>query len=134
MKKAYLKQKESSGKEVTILKAKKRGRPKHFSEEIMKKAIQTIKALRLKGSPISYNVINAIAKGIVIANDKTMLVEHGQHLKFKDNWRRNVLNEVQQSKKKMVKRMATTSKIPIVPGLLKEEQFTFQRKIQALIK
>ena len=74
-KKAYLKQKESSGKEVTILKAKKRGRPKLFPEEIMKKAIQTIKALRLKGSPISYNVINAIAKGIVIANDKTMLVE-----------------------------------------------------------
>ena len=61
-KKAYLKQKESSGKEVTILKAKRRGRPKLLPEEIMKKAIQTIKALRLKGASISYNVINAIAK------------------------------------------------------------------------
>ena len=65
----------------------------------MKKAIQTIKALRLKGNPISYNVINAIAKGIVVANDRTMLVEHGKHLKFKDNWARNVLNEVQRSEK-----------------------------------
>ena len=30
--------------------------------------------------------------------------------------------------------MATASKIPIAPGLLKEEQLTFKRKIQALIK
>ena len=51
-KKAYLKQKESSGKEVTILKAKKRGRPKLLHAEIMKKAIHTIKALRLKGPPL----------------------------------------------------------------------------------
>ena len=100
----------------------------------MKKAIQTIKALRLKGAPTSCNVINAIAKGIVVANDRTMLDERGGHLQFTDNWARNVLNEVQQSEKKMVKRMATTSKIPVAPGLLKEEQLTFQRKIQAFIK
>ena len=133
-KKAYLKQKESSGKEVTILKAKRGGRPKLLPEEIMKKTIQTMKALRLKGALISYNVINAIAKGIVVANDKTMVVEHGEHLQFTDNWARNVLNEVERSEKKMVKLMATTSKIPVAPGLLKEEQLTFQRKIQALIK
>ena len=30
--------------------------------------------------------------------------------------------------------MATTSKIPVAPGLLKEEELTFQRKSQALIK
>ena len=83
-KKAYLKQKESSGKEATILKAKRRGRPKLLPEEIMKKAIQTIKALRLKGALISYNVINAIAKGTVVANDRTMLVERGGHLQFTD--------------------------------------------------
>ena len=100
----------------------------------MKKAIQTIKPLRLKDDPISYNVINAIAKGIVVANDRTMLVEHGGHLKFTDNWARNVLNEVQRSEKKMVKGVAATSKIPIAPGLLNEEQLTFQRKIQALVK
>ena len=59
-----------------------------------------------------------------------MLAEHGEHLKFTDNWAKNVLKEVQRSEKKMVKRMATTSKIPIAP----EEQLTFQRKIQTLIK
>ena len=94
--KAYLKQKESSGKEVTILKTKKRSRSKLLPEKIMKKAIQTIKTLRLKGAPISCNVINAIAKGIVVANNRIMLVEHGEHLKFTDNWARNVWNEVQR--------------------------------------
>ena len=54
----------------------------------MKKTIKTIKVLRLKGAPISYNVINAIAKGIVVANDRTMLVEHGGYLQFTDNWAR----------------------------------------------
>ena len=63
-----------------------------------------------------------------------MLVEHGEQLKFTDNWAKNVLNEVQRSENKMVKRMATTSKIPIAPELPKEEQLTFQRKIQTLIK
>ena len=61
-----------------------------------------------------------------------MLFEHGGH--FTDNWPGNILNEVQRSEKKMLKQMAATLKIPIAPGLLKEEQLTFQRKIQALIK
>ena len=75
-----------------------------------------------------------LPKEIVVANDRTMLVEHGGHLKFTEDWAQNVLNGVQRSEKKMVKRMTTTSKIPIAPGLLKEEQLTFQQKIQALIK
>ena len=132
-KKAYLKEKGSSWTEVTILKAKTRGRPKLLLEEIMNKTIKTINILRLKGAPISYNVSNTIAKGIVVGNDRTMLVEHGGYLQFTDNWARNVLTEVQCSETKMVKQMATTSKSPVAPGLLKEEQLTLQRKSQALI-
>ena len=128
-KKAHLKQTDSCGKEVTILKAKK-----PLPEEIMRKAIQTIKALSLNGAPIRCNVINAIAEGIAVANVRTMLVEHGGYLRFTDNMARNVLNESQQSETKMVTQMTTTSKIPIAPGLLKEEQLTFQLKIQALTK
>ena len=133
-KKAKRKQKESSGKEFTILRTNKRGCLNILLEGIMKKAIQTIKALRLKSALISDNVINAIAKGIVVGNDRKMLLEHGGHLKFTNKWARNVLNEVQRSEKKMVKRMATTWKIPIAPELLKEDQLTFQQTIQALIK
>ena len=74
----------------------------------MKKTIHTIKSLRRKGAPMSYNVINAIAKGIVVAIDRTMLVEHGGHLTFTVSWARNVLSEIAQSERKTVQRMATS--------------------------
>ena len=41
----------------------------------MEKTITLIKALRLKGAPVNVNVIN-VAKGIVVANDRTLLIEH----------------------------------------------------------
>ena len=37
------------------------------------------------------------------------------------------------TEKKMVKRIATTSKVPVAPGLLKEEKLIFQGKIQNLL-
>ena len=64
-KKAYLKEKEVTNKEVTVLKSRKRGRPKLLPGNIMAKIIQTVKALRLKGAPVSSAVINAIAKGVM---------------------------------------------------------------------
>ena len=42
--------------------------------------------LRLKGAPLSSSIINAIARGIVIANDRMLLVENGGHLSFSDSW------------------------------------------------
>ena len=33
----------------------------------------------------------------------------------------------------MVRRIATTSKVPVAPGLTEEEKFTFQRKIQEFV-
>ena len=38
-----------------------------------------------------------------------------------------------RTEKKMFGRMATTSKVPVASGLLKDEKFTFQRKIQKLV-
>ena len=51
VKKAYLKQKESYGKEVTILKTKKRGRPKVLPEEIVKKLSRQSSLYNLKMNP-----------------------------------------------------------------------------------
>ena len=136
---------------------------KSFPKKLWKKNILPIKFLWIKGASISYNVIKGIAKAIVVANDRTMLVEHGGYLTFPVNWAQNVLNKITQSERKMVlrmattskvpitlaqnvlnkitrserkmvQRMATTSKVPITPGLVREEQLTFQQKIQALIK
>ena len=38
-----------------------------------------------------------------------------------------------RTEKKMIMRIATTSKVPVATGLLKEKKFTFQRKIQKLV-
>ena len=77
-KSSYLKAKSKNGTEMKKLTTKARGRPKLLPEELMSKTIKTIKALRLRGAPVSVNVINAIAKGIVVANDRCLLVENGE--------------------------------------------------------
>lgn len=51
---------------------------------------------------MGYNVFNAIAKGIVVAIDRTMLVKHAEHLTLTFSWARNVLSKIAQSEKKMV--------------------------------
>ena len=85
--------KNSPVEKLLILKTK-HVRPKLLPKEIMKKTIQAMKSLRLNGASISYNVINAIAKGTVYTNDRTMLVEHGRHFTFTVNWAQNVFNEI----------------------------------------
>ena len=74
-KKAYLALK-SNEDEVLVIK-KKNGRPTLLPEELMKKAIETVNALRLKGAPVSAPVINSVAKGIILANDSSLLTENG---------------------------------------------------------
>ena len=100
----------------------------------MEKTITLIKALRLKGASVNVNVINAVPKGIVMASDRTLLIEHDDYLSFSKQWGRNILNEVARTERKMVRRMATTSKVPIVPRLLREEKYTFPKKINELVK
>ena len=91
-------------------------------------------SLLLKGALVNVNVINAVAKGIVMANDRTLLVEHGGYLSFSKQWGRNILNEIAGTERKMVRRMAITSKVSIVPGLLREKKYTFEKKINELVK
>ena len=117
-------------KEVTVLKSRKRGQPQLLPEDIMAKTIQTVKTLRLKGALVSSTVINAMAKCVVMAEDRCLLTEYGGYFAFIDQWTSIILNEIMQTEKKMVRRIATASKVPVTPGLLKEKKFTFQRKIQ----
>ena len=72
----------------------KRGRPRLLPEDLTTKTIETVQSLRLKGAPISLSIINTIAKGIVIANGRMLLVENGGHLSFSDSWARNIRNEI----------------------------------------
>ena len=111
----------------------KRRPSKLLSVDIIARTIQTVKALRFKGAPVSSVVINVIAKGVVMAEDGCLFTEYGGHLIFSDQWARNILSEVMWTEKKMVRRIVTTLKVPFAPGLLKEEKFKFQKKIEQLV-
>ena len=60
-------------------------------EILMKKTIDTISVLRLRGASVTSSVINAVAKGIVQANDRTLLVKNGGHLSLPNDWARKDL-------------------------------------------
>ena len=98
----------------------------------MKKTIETVNALRLKGAPVSASVINSVAKGIILANDSSLLTENGGPISLSNDWARNILYRMDKEGRKMTRRMATTSKIPVSPGLLKETKLDFQRKIKGI--
>ena len=78
-KKAYLALK-TKDNEVNEIKKKKTGRPSLLPEDLMKKTIDTVAGLRLKGAPVSASVINSAAKGIVLANNRSLLIENGGHI------------------------------------------------------
>ena len=99
----------------------------------MTKTIQTVKGLRLKGAPVSSAVINAIAKGVVMAEDRCLHTEYGGHVAFSDQWARNILNEIMRTEKKMVRRIATTSNVPVAPGLLKEKNLHSKERSKNLL-
>ena len=116
--------------EVNEIGTKKQGRPSLLPEELMKKSIDIIKALRLKAAPVSYSVMAAVARGVVISHDRSLLVENGGHLKFSDNWAKQILYKVMKDGKKMVVRMGNTASMPVDPAILSEVKLDFQRKIK----
>ena len=105
---------------------KKRGRKALMPEDLIKKPIDMmISNLRLKGAPVTAAIINSVAKGIIKANDRPILVENGGYLCLNHQWGRNLLYRLVKDGKKMGRRKATTAKIPVVPGILTEETLTF---------
>ena len=100
-------------------------------EDLMKKTITLVDALRLKGAPVTASVINSIAKGVVIANDRSILIEYGGYLSLNSDWGKNLLYRMEKERKKMTRRCATTSKLPVAPGIISEVKLDFQRKIKA---
>ena len=113
--------------EVNEIGTKKQGRPSLLPEELMKKSIDITKALRLKAAP----VMAAVARGVVISHDRSFLVENGGgHLKFSDNWAKQILYKVMKDGKKMVDRMGNTASMPVDSAILSEVKIDFQRKIK----
>ena len=131
--KAYLEcKKKNNGSDVTAIEKKKAGRPTLLCNDLMKKTIETVSALRLKGAPVSSSVINAVVKGIVLANDRSLLCENGGYISLNADWACQSLNRMDVIGHTMSCRVATTARIPVAPGILKETKLDFQRRIKLL--
>ena len=126
------KSKEAEDGYITEIVKKKTGRPTLLPENLMKKVIETVANLRLKGAPVSAAVIRAVARGVIIANDRSLLLENGGYIDLSTDWSHQVLYRFEKIGQKMTSRMATTAKIPIAPALLNETKLDFQRKIKEL--
>ena len=62
---------------IKSLPTKKRGPKTLLPEELDQKVMEMLSSMRLAGAVVNYNVLIAIAKGIVTANDRTLLPEYG---------------------------------------------------------
>jgi len=122
-------QAEKPGENVVALPLKKRGRPKLLPEELDVKVIQMVKSMRQSGAVINFNIILAIAKGIILANDRTLLKENGGTVELGYKWCESLSNRIG-----FVKRKATTSKPVLAPGLILEIGHTFYHDINEIIK
>ena len=80
---------------------------------------------------MSAAVIRAVARGVIIANYRSLLLENGD-TDLSTDWLRQVLYRFENLVQKMISRMATTAKIPVAPALLSETKLYFQRKIKEL--
>ena len=132
VKKAAQSAQKRTGQLPSTLSSRKRGRPALMPEDLMKKTITLVEALRLKGAPVTASVINSIAKGVVIANYRSILIEYGGYLSLNSDWGKTVLYRMEKEGKKMTRRCATTSKLPVAPGIISEVKLDFQCKIKAV--
>ena len=55
-------------------------------DELMTKVIFMGEALRLKGAPVTAEVINSVAKGFIIADDRSLLIENGSYISLSYQW------------------------------------------------
>lgn len=114
--------------ELEQLPRKHRGAKTLLPENIDEKVIAMIKSMRAAGCVVNYNIAISIAKGIVLANDRSLLKENGGTLEFHYTWCQSIFRRLGFSK-----RRATTAKQPVSPGFLKEIRFTFHRSIKEVV-
>ena len=88
--------------------------PTLLSEEIDQKLMIMIKKMRESGAAINYSIITAVATGIIIANDRTLLKENGGTITLGIKWCESISKRLGY-----IKRKATTAKPLIAPGFIK---------------
>ena len=88
----------------------------------MTKTADIIKPLRLKAAPMSYFVMSEVTRGVVLSNDRNILVENNGHLNF--------IYKVTKVSKKMVSRLGNTTAMLIASAILSKTKLDFQHQIK----
>jgi hypothetical protein len=109
---------------------KKRGRPTVLPLKLLDLCVELIDSLRLKGAVISGSVIKGILMGVLDSKFPNLIEKEDVNY---DNVRQ-VLHHYQKKKPRLVRRKATTAKLPVPEGVLKEVKLSFQREISQLVK
>ena len=84
--KSYREIASNSNNNVLIVPTKVRGAKPLLPEDIDAKVIAMIKNMRSAGSIVSYDITISIARGIICANDKTLLKENGGVIDLTTTW------------------------------------------------
>ena len=127
--KAYLHKRRQAGSEkVSTLSPKKRGRPVLLGEHVDKQVQLCLKKIREQGGVITASVVVAAARGILMATNKSLLVEFGGHLSLSRHWAYHLLNRM-----KFVRRKATTSKSKYKPADFAEVKERFLADVVAVV-
>ena len=114
---------------MEVVPKRKRGRPTLLPEEIDQKVMIMIKKMRESGSVINYSIITAVATGIIIANDRTLLKENSGAITLGIKWCESISKWLGY-----VERKAATAEPLIVPGLIKEIGLTFYNDINEIVQ
>ena len=84
---------------ISEIEIKKQCCPRLLLEELMDKSVDIIKALRLDMVLVSYSVIAAVVRGLVMSHDRIILEVNGGHLKFSNDWARRILYRITKDEK-----------------------------------
>ena len=69
---------------------KKTGRPTLLPSELMQEVVDLVSALRLKRALVSSSVVCSVARGVILANERPLLLKNGGHIDLNIDWSRQV--------------------------------------------
>ena len=120
--------KQNDTSEITTLPMKKRGRPLTLGEDLDRDVQKYIRALRQTGAPVSAQLVQAAAEGIVTSKDRNLLVENGGHIALTRGWAISILKRMGY-----VKRKATTKTSILSNSEVQAKKHKFLSEISGMV-
>ncbi|CAC5395017.1 unnamed protein product [Mytilus coruscus] len=104
----------------------KRGRPLLLGQELDTKVQYLINELRSKGGNINTRIVKALAKGVVISQDRTLLRENGGGIDISRDWTLSIMKRMN-----LVKRRGSNTAKPEIKDF-DEKKAKFLKEIKTI--